>query len=326
MNVTRSNGKQTKNMAARVFISYSHADAALLERLHKHLAQLQRDGSLDGWYDREITAGGRFEREIENELVRADIFLACASPDYLASNYCMDQELQVALKREASGELLVVPVIFEPCEWRQTSLGKFKAVPQDGKAVSEHTNVNVALLDVASELRRLADQLNIPVETKSADSKSSAPEATGGTGRYRVKKDHDALHKRDFIDTAFVEIYKFFEASAQELASIPNIEARLTPITGDTFSCTIINRGLQRGFETLHVRRGGNFGAIDVLYGERNSSNTSNGGFSVDSDEYELFLKPSMFNFRQQSEKVSPRQAGQMLWDDLLGKVGIDYA
>jgi hypothetical protein len=313
-------------MAARVFISYSHADASLLERLHKHLAQLQRDGSLDGWYDREITAGGRFEREIESELARADIFLACASPDYLASTYCMDKELQAALEREAKGDLLIVPVIFEPCEWPQSPLGKFKAVPRDGKAVSEHTNINVALLDVASELRRLADHLNTPIETKSIGVETVDREGSSAAGRYRVKKDHDALHKRDFVETAFVEIYKFFEASAQEVTSIPDIEARLTPLSGDVFSCTIINRGFQRGFETLHVRRGGNFGAIDILYGKRNASNTSNGGFSVESDEYELFLRPSMFNFRQENEKLSPRQAAQMLWDDLLRKVGIDYA
>lgn len=313
-------------MSARVFISYSHADAALLERLHKHLAQLQRDGSLDGWYDREITAGGRIDHEIETELARASIFLACASPDYLASNYCMDKELEAALRREANGDLLIVPVIFEPCEWPRSPLGKFKAVPRDGKAVSEHTNVNVALLDVASELRRLAGHLSAPVETKSAYPVPDVSGAPSNVGRYRVKKDHDALHKRDFVETAFMEIYKFFEASAQELASIPDIEARLTPISGDKFSCTILNRGIQRGFETLHVRRGGNFGAIDILYGERFSSNTSNGGFSVDSDDYELFLKPTMFNFRQQNEMLSPRQAAQMLWDDLLSKVGIDYA
>lgn len=313
-------------MAARVFISYSHVDSALLDRLHRHLAQLQRDGSLDGWYDREITAGARFDREIDNELAQADIFLACASPDYIASEYCMDKELQAALEREENGKLVIVPVVFEPCEWRETALGKFKAVPKDGKAVSEHTNPNIALLDVASELRRLASQLNAPLEIKSAGGPVGEHEISLGANRYRIKKEHDALNKRDFIDSAFAEIFKFFEASAQELASIQDIEARLTPILGDSFACTVINRGLQRGFETLHVRKGGSFGAIDILYGERNSSSTSNGGFGLGSDDYELFLRPTMFNFRQENEKVSARQAAQMLWDDLLSKVGIHYA
>jgi hypothetical protein len=314
-------------MAARLFISYSHADDALLERLHKHLAQLQRDGSLSGWFDREIQAGSRLDSEIGLQLEKADIFLACVSPDYIASNYCYDKELQVALERESKGDLAIVPVIFEPCEWLETPLQKFKAVPRDGKAVSEHTNPNVALLDVATELRRLASTLAQRVETKAMPvAPDSIMAAEPASSRYRVKRDHDELNKRDFIETAFNEIYKFFESSVGEVASVPDIEARLSQLNANHFSCTIINRGLRRGFETLHVRRGGSWGAIDILYGERNSASTSNGGFSVDADEYQLYLKPTMFSLSHMDKRVTAREAAQMLWDDLLGKVGIDYA
>lgn len=309
-------------MAARLFISYSHADEALLLRLHKHLAQLQRDGSVEGWYDRDIRAGERFDAEIGRELAEADVFLACVSPDYIASNYCFEKELQTALEREARGELAIVPVVFEPCEWRETELRQFKAVPRDGKAVTEHTNQNVALLDVVTELRKLVSSVHAPIETKSA---APAP-ATSQSHRYRVKRDHDELHKRDFVEAAFTEIYKFFEASVQEVSIIPEIEARLSPLASDHFSCTIINRGLKRGFETLHVRLGGSWGAIDILYGERNSSGTSNGGFGVEADEYQLYLRPVMFRMFGEEKRVSPREAAQMLWDDLLGKVGVDYA
>lgn len=313
-------------MAARLFISYSHADDALLERLHKHLAQLQRDGSLSGWYDRDIQAGSRLDEEIEGELSKADIFLACVSPDYIASNYCYDRELQNALERESEGNLAVVPVIFEPCEWLETPLQKFKAVPRDGKAVSEHTNPNVALLDVATELRKLAVSLTGAVETKAIPAGYPLISAKDASSRYRIKREHDELHKRDFIEAAFNEIYKFFESSVSEISAVPDIEARLTPVNGDRFSCTVINRGLRRGFETLHVRRGGSWGAIDILYGEQYSTNTSNGGFSVDADEYQLHLRPSMFNLSQMDKRVTAREAAQMLWDDLLKKVGIDYA
>jgi hypothetical protein len=310
-------------MAARLFISYSHADETLLSRLHKHLAQLQRDGSVAGWYDRDIRAGERFDSEIARELAEADVFLACVSPDYIASNYCFEKELQTALEREARGELAIVPVVFEPCEWRETELRQFKAVPRDGKAVTEHTNQNVALLDVVTELRRLVPSIEPPIETKSAAPAAAAPPTPH---RYRVKRDHDELHKRDFVEAAFAEIYKFFEASVEELSSIPEIEARLSPLTPDHFSCTVINRGLKRGFETLHVRLGGSWGAIDILYGERNSNSSSNGGFGVEADEYQLYLRPLMFRMSGEDKRVSPREAAQMLWDDLLGKVGVDYA
>ena len=313
-------------MAARLFISYSHADDALLERLHKHLAQLQRDGSVSGWYDRDIRAGERLDEQIAKELGEADVFLACLSPDYIASNYCFEKELQTALEREARGELAIVPVVFEPCEWLETELRRFKAVPRDGKAVTEHTNQNVAFLDVATELRKLISALQSPVETKSAVSATGIERESQASSRYRIKRDHDELHKRDFVEASFTEIYKFFEASVQELSSVPEIEARLSAFNTDHFSCTILNRGLRRGFETLHVRRGGTWGAIDILYGERNSTSTSNGGFTVEADEYQLYLKPTMFNLAASNKRVTAREAAQMLWDDLLGKVGIDYA
>lgn len=311
-------------MAARIFISYSHADHQMLGRLHKHLAQLERDNSIEGWFDREIQAGSRFDENISRELERSDVFLACASPDYLGSTYCIDVELKRALERESRHEMIIVPVIFEHCEWKETDLNQFKAVPTDGKSVSEHTNYNIAFLDVVTEIRRLVSSRT--VETKSAVA-TSRPRPDS-TSRYRIKRDHDELHKRDFIEASFAEIFRFFEASAQEISVVPEIEVRLSPRSEFHFSCTVINRGLNRGFETIHIRRGGSWGAIDVLFGEKNSTSTSNGGFSVEADEYDLFLRPSMMSMRSSSERerISAREAAQMLWDDLLKKVGVDYA
>jgi hypothetical protein len=87
-----------------------------------------------------------------------------------------------------------------------------------------------------------------------------------------------------------------------------------------------MNRGVQRGFTTLHVRHGGSFGEIDILYGDTNSPTTSNGGFGVVSDGFDLFLSSSVFGYSHKVDKLTPRQAGQVLWDDLLSKVGIEYA
>ncbi|GAA4725077.1 toll/interleukin-1 receptor domain-containing protein [Sphingomonas lutea] len=87
-------------MSKKVFISYSHVDQALIDRLHKHLAHLQRDGTISEWYDREIHAGGNIGNEVMAALDSADIFIACASPDYIASNYCYERELNRALERE----------------------------------------------------------------------------------------------------------------------------------------------------------------------------------------------------------------------------------
>lgn len=311
-------------MPKQLFISYSHVDADLIERLHKHLAQLQREGSISGWYDRDIRAGGRLDDEIARELDRADLFVACVSPDYIASNYCYERELTSALEREQRGEVMIVPVIIEPSDWLSTPLAKFKALPDDGKPVAEFTNPNVAFMQVVNELRRLVAPMTI--EIKSAGLAPVSEAAPTAQSRYRVRREFDALAKRDFAEVAFQEIYKFFEASVAELSAIPDLEGKLSAIRDDYFSCTIINRGISRGFETLHVRRGGSWGAIDILYGDTDSRNTSNGGFGVEADDYQLFLTATLFSHRSGGkERISPREAAQMLWDDLISRVGIDY-
>lgn len=311
-------------VAAKLFISYSHVDEAHIARLIKHLAQLERDGTISGWYDREIRAGEKFESEIFGELASTDIFLACASPDYIASNYCVEKELTYALEQESAGNLSLVPVILEHCEWLQTPLNKFKALPKDGKPIADFVNHNVPWLEVTREIRRLCDPGKRPSEFKSKAAAQSHDLAFDS--RYRIRREFDNLHKRDFAEQAYDEIFAFFEVSAQELRSIQDVEARLSRTSQTHFACTVINRGIARGYETLQVRLGGSWSAIDILYGDRDQLNTSNGGFSVTSDDYQMYLTPMMFAGGRESEKLTPRDAAQMLWDDLLSKVGIDYA
>lgn len=311
-------------MSVKAFISYSHADSRWLERLHKHLAQLKREGSIEAWYDREITAGGKFHDEIARELSEADVFIAALSPDFIASDYCYDIELQQALEKEAQGKLIVVPIIFEPCDWLSTPLNKFKALPEDGKPVSEFANENVALLSIISEIRRMLSKSKTAASSPDAPA-SAAPLDT--TSRYRIKREFDKIDKRDFSNKAFEEIRSFFEESAREINSVPEIDAEFRERDRDSFSCTVINRGMGRAFETVTVRRGTSFGDIDVVYGDRAPDNTSNGSFSVQSDEYELFFSSVYFSFNHNNEnKLSSLDVARRIWDDLLQKIGVGYA
>lgn len=315
-------------MAAKLFISYSHIDEPLIEKLHKHLAQLRREGSISDWYDRQIDAGGRLDDAISQELNIADIFLACASPDWIASHYAYEREFERALEREGLGEAVIVPVILRPCDWKATSLQKFVALPRDGKAVTEYINQDVAFLEVVTGIRTLTKPKASqgPAEFKSQNYQALVTEDINPSARYRAKRQFDKIDKMDFINSAFGEIYRFFEASAAEIGQVPNIECRLSPLRDDYFSCTVINRGIGRGVETLHVRKGGSFSAIDILFGEKNATNTSNGGFSVTPDDYQLFLSSLMFFGHGEKAKMNPVDAAKLLWDDLLAKVGIDYA
>src|SRR5579859_3019052 len=98
----------------------------MLDRLHAHLAMLRREGGIVGWYDREILAGAVVDPEISAQLESSELFLALASPDFLASQYCYDKEMTRAIARHEAGQIAVVPIILEPCDWLSSPLRQFK--------------------------------------------------------------------------------------------------------------------------------------------------------------------------------------------------------
>ena len=92
----------------KLFFSYSHQDESLRDELEKHLSSLKREGILQTWHDRDISAGSDWTRQINQHLEQADIILLLISPDFLASDYCYGIELKRAMERHQQGEAEVV--------------------------------------------------------------------------------------------------------------------------------------------------------------------------------------------------------------------------
>src|SRR5216683_1299922 len=111
-------------MPVKIFFCYAHEDEPLLNKLKTHLKPLQRQGLIDVWYDRDITAGSEWEREIDAQLDNAQIILLLISPDFMDSDYCYGIEMQRALERDQRGEARVIPVIVRPVYWQGEPLGK----------------------------------------------------------------------------------------------------------------------------------------------------------------------------------------------------------
>src|SRR5437867_12063493 len=98
-------------MATKIFFSYAHEDELLLKKLKRHLRPLQRQGLIDVWHDRDISAGTKWEEEIDKRLNEANIILLLISPDFMDSDYCYGTEMKRALERHERGEAHVIPVI-----------------------------------------------------------------------------------------------------------------------------------------------------------------------------------------------------------------------
>ena len=310
----------------RAFISYSHHDKAVLDRLHVHLKNLTRGGHIETWYDRDILAGSDLNAEIERELEAANLFLLLVSPDFIASDYCVEREMKRALERHAAGAARVVPIIVEECDWKAMSeLRQLKAVPTDGKAISEWASSNTAYLNVVQELRRIIE----------ADGPAAvamvAPEQVAvrpATTRYRAKRQFDQIDKSDFRDTAFVIIKDYFRRATMEIDSIEGLRGRFVDRGATSFGATIVNGGHRNGTAhiTVHCRNSHvAMGDIYYSFSENAGDNTANGGFNVSADDYEQFLVQTMNIFGKSDERLAPERAAEVLWNEFISHAGIAY-
>jgi hypothetical protein len=136
-----------------VFFSYSHKDETLRDELAKHLSILQRQGVIQTWHDRRISAGTEWAGQIDDNMNSADIILLLISSDFLASTYCYDVELKRAMQRHAEKTARVIPVILRAVDWHDASFGKLQALPKDAKPITSWSNQDEAFADVAKGIR-----------------------------------------------------------------------------------------------------------------------------------------------------------------------------
>lgn len=149
----------------KLFFSYSRVDAKQRLKLDKHLAPLIRIGLIQTWCDNEILPGAEFEHEIANKLAEADIVLLLISPDFVASKYCYEIELQAAMERHQKQEVRVLPIIIRPTNsWAKLRagellLGSLNALPTSGKPIPKWKPQDDGWADIAAGVERAADEL-----------------------------------------------------------------------------------------------------------------------------------------------------------------------
>ena len=368
----------------KVFFSYSHTDEGRRKRLRTHVAVLRREGYIEEWFDRLILAGDVLDAEIQKALEECDLFLPLVSPDFLASDYCYEREMTIALERHRANEARVVPIIIEPCDWRHTPLGELKAVPRDGEPVALWDNENDAYLDVVKELRRiikahhaqhsavpgiasLAGMLEVPQteafhrsssgtskvrelpvvdtiwrgrggdhyglrgtdDTQVRNAMADRPNGPRTTRRYRRKRDFDEIDRAEFREMAFATIREHFEREIAELTSLGGVRARFVPRSETSFSCTVVNKALDHGTAhiTVHTASGNRTGIGDVSYSYQENSppGSANGFFTIENDEYELYLQSIMMMYGHDRERLTTQQAAEAMWANFIEQAGISY-
>lgn len=316
-----------------IFVSYSHKDEQFREELEVHLAMLKREGSIDVWHDRRIIAGSDINSSIDVEIEKANIVLFLVSPDFLASAYCFDVEVQRAMQLRDQGKCDVIPVILRPCDWQSanTPFSKLLAVPRDGFPVSKWPDRDDAYLDIVKQLRKKLESLPINNQEKSELPKAvnkdliqaNVPHTdTPRSSNLRLAKTFTDADKDRFLDEAMQYVRKFFEQSLMELkARNDGIDTRFVPIDHNAFGCVVYRYGKTVAKCGIRLNTGRYFGkGISYTNDESAPENTMQESLTIGNDEQSLFLVPIGMSYggMQRAAKLSFNGASEYLWEMLI--------
>ena len=169
----------------KLFFAYAREDQKLRAELAKHLAPLRRSRLLSDWHDGDITAGSEWAADIDQALHAADIILLLISPDFLASDYCYDNEMTKAVARHDAGQAVVIPIILRPCYWEDAPFGKLQALPKDAKPVSHWPHPDDAFFEITKVVRQTAEQVKAKRQAE-AEARAEADRRTQAEAERRA--------------------------------------------------------------------------------------------------------------------------------------------
>ncbi len=114
----------------KVFVSYSHKDKDILERVQIHLKVLEDEGvKVNLWDDSQIKAGMKWRDEIEKALSVARVAILLISTDFLASDFVRTKELPYLLQAAENDGAAILPLILKPCRFKShKKLSKYQSV------------------------------------------------------------------------------------------------------------------------------------------------------------------------------------------------------
>src|SRR5215510_10841457 len=199
----------------KVFISYSHVDEKRWKnRLQKHLKVLEKHGSLSFWEDRQIAAGQEWHTEIKAALDSADAAILLISPDFLGSNFILNEEIPAILQRRMNDGMQVFPLIVRSCTWQKvTWLKPLQARPTDGKPLARFKgdDVDRILAELVSEIEALLNPPQPKPSSGTATQTSTSDTRTGecpylGLEAFTEDKEHLFFGRDDFADALFAKV------------------------------------------------------------------------------------------------------------------------
>jgi tetratricopeptide (TPR) repeat protein len=132
-------------------------DSLFWEQLSRHLEALKYQRLITLWHPQEISPGMQVREIFHAHLQEADLILPLVS-SYMLSAIC-GSEMEQALQRSINGEVTIIPVLLRPCDYQGTPINQLPFLPEKGKAITQWSNRQNAMLDTAKGIRHAVEIL-----------------------------------------------------------------------------------------------------------------------------------------------------------------------
>jgi tetratricopeptide (TPR) repeat protein len=152
-----------------VFISYSHLDEDWKNQLLPHLKAFEQQGDLLLWHDRRIDTGADWYPEIEEAVKRSRVAVCIISENFLASDFIIKEEVPELLKRRKAEDLIIMPLLAEPCPWQAIRwLKGIQMFPTDNNCLAAIRGKTKRKQQLANFAIKVAEQVQKSVPEQNA--------------------------------------------------------------------------------------------------------------------------------------------------------------
>ena len=142
-----------------VFISYSHEDKKWLKKVQISLNTLKKYyKNVETWSDEKIMASDVWKDEISNALENVTIAILLVSPDFIASDFIANEELQPILNKANIEGTKILALILRPTPMLEESgILKYQAVNDPKKPLSglQEADQEWVLVEMVNTIKKI---------------------------------------------------------------------------------------------------------------------------------------------------------------------------